>query len=611
MTINYCGRCGSSNGSSARFCRHCGVELTHQSPLATPSSPLNVEFSGKSARPTPPPPPLAPPYPGQANREQDAKTESDPVSISASLRRIRQSGPLIIEAVKEKHDRQNERQLRINEIITQASESVTKPSTDNLRDAPRDTGKLSGPTTRLNTNAAKSEPPANKPSAPSPRPTFAAQVSRRLLGPRTSKGSDALTQKQSTAPVVSSSEPALRPTPTATPARRPATTSSGPLAPRHSATALASSNALPSGGPSSVLAQASGLTKQTGWESKFRMGVIALAMLLAAGTYFVMRDRLLAPGIARDGERNLLRAEEQSAQLLSLGERERDQGNNDAALEHFQRALTLTPNNPEIKFLLAQTYASAGQPDDAVKTLQLLLRATPDHLEARLQLAELYRQRGNWNAAYQEYQRIIGLNQNSGQAAAALDAIEKHQAAQPGAPAPLVAVSNPQVRTPRKATTAAPVLPVGALAKTQIPLLQQRAVPVPAIKPPTILAAPRVEEKPDPRMVADNHKKLGVRYLNVREYRAAIQEFLLAVRLAPEDKDLYYFIGSSYHGLNQPAVAYEYYRRVDSGPYVGPAQSGARQTEKAARQEQKARDVLQNEARAASDANAPKTVINE
>ena len=71
-----------------------------------------------------------------------------------------------------------------------------------------------------------------------------------------------------------------------------------------------------------------------------------------------------------------------------------------------------------------------------------------------------------------------------------------------------------------------------------------------------------------------------MRYLNIREYRAAINEFLRALNLTPEDKDLYYFIGSSYHGLGLQAEAYDYYRRVDAGPYVGPAESGAKQTRK-------------------------------
>jgi tetratricopeptide (TPR) repeat protein len=143
-------------------------------------------------------------------------------------------------------------------------------------------------------------------------------------------------------------------------------------------------------------------------------------------------------------------------------------------------------------------------------------------------------------------------------------------------------------------------------------LLPQRTAT--GLRPPALLNN-RPEEKPDPRALADAHKKLGVRYLNVRQFRAAINEFLQALRLTPEDKDIYYFIGSSYHGLGQPADAYDYYRRVDSGPYLGPAQSGTKQTEKAAREAYKRREAqrfesMKNEARSDFGANQSNNPIS-
>ena len=54
------------------------------------------------------------------------------------------------------------------------------------------------------------------------------------------------------------------------------------------------------------------------------------------------------------------------------------------------------------------------------------------------------------------------------------------------------------------------------------------------------------------------------------------------------------------------------YRRVDSGPYVGPAQSGAKLTEKAAREDLKRRgQQLQNEVKdGAANGNSGKPVTN-
>ncbi|MGH9854133.1 MAG: zinc-ribbon domain-containing protein, partial [Blastocatellia bacterium] len=66
--MNYCGRCGSANGTTARFCRQCGAELGSQAAISSSSSPLNVEFSTKPVmknpgRDTKPSPPATAPNP--------------------------------------------------------------------------------------------------------------------------------------------------------------------------------------------------------------------------------------------------------------------------------------------------------------------------------------------------------------------------------------------------------------------------------------------------------------------------------------------------------------------------------------------------------------------
>ena len=87
---------------------------------------------------------------------------------------------------------------------------------------------------------------------------------------------------------------------------------------------------------------------------------------------------------------------------------------------------------------------------------------------------------------------------------------------------------------------------------------------------------------------------LDFNYLNVvtattagDEYRAAIKEFLIVLRLTPEDKDIYYFLASAYHGLEMYPEAYDYYKRVDRGRYVQVAQSGAKRTQKLAADQQR------------------------
>jgi len=75
---------------------------------------------------------------------------------------------------------------------------------------------------------------------------------------------------------------------------------------------------------------------------------------------------------------------------------------------------------------------------------------------------------------------------------------------------------------------------------------------------------------------------VGVRYLDIKEYRAAINECLIVLRLTPKDKDICYFLASDYNGLGMYPEAHDYYKRVDSGRYVQVSQSGAKRTEKAA-----------------------------
>jgi tetratricopeptide (TPR) repeat protein len=313
--------------------------------------------------------------------------------------------------------------------------------------------------------------------------------------------------------------------------------------------------------------------------------------LVAAGAYFIFRDNLLGARQWYENDRNLVRAEEQSDRLINLADDLRKKGKYDTAIENFYRALELTPNNQGARFLLAQSYLGAGNQEEALKAFQSLLRIAPEHLDARWQLAEIYRSRGNWQAAYQEYRRIIAFDQTSPQARLALEMIEKLQADMPDQ---ADANNSRNGRNRRQQKKNGAVLPSTTVANMGLPIMSNRANPAPSIRPPASITSPP-EENPDPGALADTHKKLGVRYLNIREFRAAINEFLMALRLTPDDKDLYYFIGSSYNGLNQPGLAYDYYRRVDSGPYVGPAQSGAKQTEKAAREEAKRRERLKNE----------------
>lgn len=558
MTMNYCGRCGAANGTAARYCRQCGAELHNQAAVSSSSTPLNVEFSarnisrenrstrfenaapvspekvetGKLNQPKAVNKEIAPQTPA-STPQVSAEENNDPKAISESLKRIRASGPLIVEAVKKKQE-------RINQIIAESISTESKGEAKN--------GKKSG---RLND----------------------------------AKGTPSETQTQLTQTVKTQFASSVLPS-TAVTQRRTTGTLTQPVSSRSTEPAVNGNHGqLPPQGPSSVLAQASGLEKNPNLGSKLRISLIAALVIIAASGYFLLRDRLSTPSHLLGAGRNLKSVEEQSSDLVKLGQRDREQGHYDSAIGYFQNALTLTPNNLETRFLLAQTQLSAGQTDDALRSYTSILRAVPEHLEARLQIAEIYRAAGNWTAAMPEYKRVIAFDQTTPQAAFALEAIESYLSNKGTVETPVHRKGVPPAQKPIDL----PGKEVVADVTLSPPLMSSS---IASIKPPV---ASKPEEKPDPRIVADGHKKLGLRYYNVREYPAAIKEFLSAYRLNPEDKDLLYFIGSCYYGLEQFALAHDYFVKVDSGNYVGVAQSNAARTEKAAKEEYKRRQLMKGD----------------
>lgn len=190
----------------------------------------------------------------------------------------------------------------------------------------------------------------------------------------------------------------------------------------------------------------------------------------------------------------------------------------------------------------------------------------------RLEIARIHQQRKDWTSALREYKMIIALDQNSLQSAQALEEIENYEAQRIGAKIPVRPSRNRQAKS-------LPKLPSPRLAQGEVSL-QPPQIPISEIMPPDLLNGGKVEEKPDPAALVASRRELGMRYLNIREYRAAIKEFLIVLRLTPDDKDIYYFLASAYHGLEMYPEAYEYYKRVDRGRYVEVAQSGAKRTQK-------------------------------
>ena len=56
---------------------------------------------------------------------------------------------------------------------------------------------------------------------------------------------------------------------------------------------------------------------------------------------------------------------------------------------------------------------------------------------------------------------------------------------------------------------------------------------------------------------AQTHMKLGVAFLEAKQYHAALKELLVAEELYPQDPKLHYYLGIAYHGKGLPEKAIE------------------------------------------------------
>jgi len=333
-------------------------------------------------------------------------------------------------------------------------------------------------------------------------------------------------------------------------------------------------------GPAQVLADASGLQTGSTFGAWLRIGLTILVLLVSTTGYLVYRDRLLANTRIGDDERKLPDHEELANMALAKAEQAAGIGGFEDALRYYERANTLRPNNELVILGLARTYAKLGRTDAALENYNYLTRKKPEDLVVRLERARIYQSRNDWPNALREFKMIIAFDQNSAQATIALEEMENHEAKKTGAAVP---VRSLRKRVPKPLLQ----LPSSRIAQGEVSLQPPQISLNTDFRPPDSIDIDKSSEKPDPAAMVASRRDLGLRYLNIKEYRAAIKEFLIVLRLTPEDKDIYYFLASAYNGLEMYPEANDYYKRVDRGRYVQVAQSGAKRTQKLADQQRR------------------------
>jgi hypothetical protein len=97
------------------------------------------------------------------------------------------------------------------------------------------------------------------------------------------------------------------------------------------------------------------------------------------------------------------------------------------------------------------------------------------------------------------------------------------------------------------------------------------------------------ESQPSPTLVvrqtpvpssAEYYLKQGAASLNARKYQEAVNELEKARQMSTGNPDLYYLLGSAYHGLGKRDEALAAYRRCTSGVYAEIARNNVRRLEK-------------------------------
>ncbi|MBI1764053.1 MAG: tetratricopeptide repeat protein [Acidobacteria bacterium] len=551
MTVIYCGSCGAANGAKARFCRQCGIDLNGQTakPAATQSS-LKSSTSATSSNQA---------ATGRAASGRAAASASSP--SKPQLRIVTASTPPARSAEKETAQKSAEQgKARTGELPKAGTAEMQVP----LQTPAESTGQM---------REAKRIEQLQEEDARQIKQAVSSTLSQRLA--------QAAGQSETGVGGGARNSGALNAAPRVrtAPLPRNAGRNSGALSSLVSNTGKLSMSA------SSAVAEASGLREhpQAGFYIRMAAAVLGL-LLLGSGVYFYRNQRAQQLNAGAQ-QRNLLSTDDEVVKLVQVAEQARQTGQMEQAAENLNKAIELKPDQTEPRQLLAETLESSGRPDDALRAYDGLLKISPENLSARLKVADLHRAKGNVNEARSQYQRIISLNHNSPEASRALEAIEEIEGTL-GLNA--LASSTPFPTRPRRVAgqkRVGPVLPPSATNRSQVALVAQNPFAAPGARAALNWNPVRPLEPPDPHVAASHHKELGLRYMNIREFSAAVAELQQAVKLTPGDKDLYYFLGSSYRGLGQPGKAYEYYKKCDSGIYAGTSQSGARDTEKAARKE--------------------------
>ncbi len=99
-----------------------------------------------------------------------------------------------------------------------------------------------------------------------------------------------------------------------------------------------------------------------------------------------------------------------AASLCSRGARLSIRGNYEAALDYFQRATEINPDDPDAWHGLGNCYIGLNQPDDAIEAYHQSIDVDPDNPSTHFMLAMFYKALGQYRDAAASLLRVISLD---------------------------------------------------------------------------------------------------------------------------------------------------------------------------------------------------------
>lgn len=108
---------------------------------------------------------------------------------------------------------------------------------------------------------------------------------------------------------------------------------------------------------------------------------------------------------------------------LNIANRLKEAGQFNAAIEHYNKALSLSPDNAEIYKQLAETQAANGQLEVAVESCLQALKIRPDFATAYLTLGNIQHRQNQLEAATEAYTQALQIQPNFAEARANLGSV--------------------------------------------------------------------------------------------------------------------------------------------------------------------------------------------